>query len=112
MVLPVLSHLHCCDKTGNTIKNVTYCYSQNGSGMDCPSPTCSANTPDDQRCETEKHPSIGPFRSVGIEASIKNVVSVGAVSRVTSGSIPMWCPLKRDTSVRHDHRHNDMSPQC
>jgi hypothetical protein len=76
---PWSTHLHFCDKTGNTIKNVTYCYSQNGSGMDCPSPTCSANTPDDQRCETEKHPSIGPFRSVGIEASIKNVVSVGAV---------------------------------
>jgi hypothetical protein len=76
---PWSTHLHCCDKNGNTIKNVTYCYSQNGSGTDCPSPTCSANTLDDQRCETEKHPSIGPFRSVGVEASIKNVISVGAV---------------------------------
>lgn len=50
----------------------TYCYSANGSGNDCSAPC--------QRCETERHPKDGPFFSIGLVASAKNIVSVGAIN--------------------------------
>lgn len=50
----------------------TYCYSANGSGSDCSAPC--------QRCETERHPKDGPFASIGLVASAKNVIAVGAIN--------------------------------
>jgi hypothetical protein len=78
---PFSTHLHCCDNNGNTIKNETFCYSPSGSGNDCAapcSPGISALT-GEAHCETTHHPSIGPYTTVGIEASLKNVVTVGAM---------------------------------
>ncbi|HUP63585.1 MAG TPA: S8 family serine peptidase [Thermoanaerobaculia bacterium] len=54
-----------------------YCYSQNGSGTDCPAP-CSVGPP---FCETVRHhQDILPFDTMNLNASGKNVVSVGAVN--------------------------------
>ncbi len=53
-----------------------YCYSSDGSGTDCPT-TCT--------CETEHHPANGPFQSLGIYASAKNTLTVGA--SLQSGTI-------------------------
>ena len=73
------AHKHTDDK-GDVITG-TFCYSENGSGTDCPAPTCSAGT---QFCETKRHPQIvadlpAPYGSVGLTASAKNVIAVGAV---------------------------------
>ena len=62
-------------------KDVTgYCYSANGSGTDCIAP-CK-NTPD--FCEVTRHPQLtsqlpAPWLSIGLTASAKNVIAVGAV---------------------------------
>jgi len=76
------AHLHCCDDDGNTITNETFCYSPSGSGTDCTTP-CSPGTSaitNEPHCETTKHHIAGPFRTVGLDASLKNVVSVGAIN--------------------------------
>ena len=57
-----------------------YCYSADGSGTDCPVP-CKAGA---TFCETVRHPQItsvlpAPWMSIGLTASAKNVVAVGAV---------------------------------
>jgi hypothetical protein len=81
---PWSPHLHT-DDSGKTIKNETFCYSQNGTGTDCPvtsAPNCSAGTSTlthERHCETAKHPTYGPPLTVGLIASTKNVLSVGAV---------------------------------
>jgi len=64
------------DDNGDLIKNETFCYSQNGSGTDCPTPTCTAGV---THCETTKHPTYGPYTTIGVLAGAKNVVAVGAV---------------------------------
>jgi hypothetical protein len=70
------AHFHVDDQ-GNTDSAHTYCYSGNGSGTDCPPPpTCSAGM---TFCEVTRHPVNGPFTSIGLTASAKNVLSVGAV---------------------------------
>src|SRR5205085_1712406 len=61
-------HLHCCTESGATIKNEIFCYS----------PGVSTIT-GEAHCETTKHPVYGPYQTVGLEASVKNVMSVGAV---------------------------------
>ena len=58
-----------------------YCYSANGSGTDCPAPNCK-NTP--EFCEVTRHPQLtsqlpAPWLSIGLTASAKNVIAVGAV---------------------------------
>jgi len=56
----------------------TYCYSKNGTGKDCPTTSpfnCSAGV---TYCETEKHPTHGASTTVGLLASTKNSVTVGA----------------------------------
>src|SRR5207302_7924993 len=66
-----------------TLTSTTFCYSPSGSGTDCGTP-CTAGKSTitgEQHCETTKHPSIGPFNSIGIEASLKNVVTVGAMDQ-------------------------------
>jgi subtilisin family serine protease len=58
-----------------------YCYSTDGSGTDCPAPTCKAGA---TFCEKTRHPQIStilpaPWVSIGLTASAKNVIAVGAV---------------------------------
>ncbi|HEX7421422.1 MAG TPA: S8 family serine peptidase, partial [Thermoanaerobaculia bacterium] len=58
-----------------------YCYSADGSGTDCPVPTCKSGA---TFCETTRHPQItsvlpAPWMSIGVTASAKNVIAVGAV---------------------------------
>jgi subtilase family protein len=72
---PYSPHSHV-DDNSNVITGQIFCYSQDGTGTDCPSPTCSTGT---IHCETTKHPTYGPFFTIGLIASAKNVVSVGAV---------------------------------
>ncbi len=64
-----------------------YCYSTDGTGNDCPalSTQCKSgkDASGDPFCETTKHPQIteilpAPWVSVGITASAKNVITVGA----------------------------------
>jgi hypothetical protein len=56
----------------------TYCYSQNGTGTDCPTTfNCS---PGLTYCETTKHPTHGADTTVGLMASTKNSVTVGALN--------------------------------
>jgi subtilisin family serine protease len=50
-----------------------FCYSENGSGADCPT-QC-------QECETIRHKSDGPFQSLNSIASAKNTLAVGAIIR-------------------------------
>ena len=78
------AHRHT-DDAGDLITG-TFCYSQNGSGTDCPAPTCTAGTAPGgfAYCETTKHPQIiselpAPYGSVGLTASAKNIIAVGAV---------------------------------
>jgi hypothetical protein len=79
VVPPWFPHAHVDDNTGDVLKNQIFCYSQNGSGTDCPTPTCSAGT---AHCETTRHPTYGPFDTMGLLSAAKNVISVGAVDEV------------------------------
>lgn len=68
------------DDRGNVVTG--YCYSADGSGTDCPAPTCK--TPASTYCEKKRHPQItdvlpAPWMSIGVTASAKNVIAVGAV---------------------------------
>lgn len=50
----------------------TFCVSRNGSGTDCPgTPTCTA-------CEATLHGRNTPFDTIGVTASAKNILTVGA----------------------------------
>ena len=78
---PWSPHQHTNAK-GDVVKDETFCYSQNGSGTDCPTPTCSAGqstVTQEPHCETTKHPTYGPYTTIGVLAGTKNVVAVGAV---------------------------------
>ncbi len=68
------AHNHV-DKNGDTLKNETFCYSVDGSGNDCPAPTCTAGP---AHCEVTRHPVHGSVGSIGLTAGAKNVVAVGA----------------------------------
>lgn len=70
------AHRHVNPETGDTITTETYCLSVNGSGTDCPVPTCTAGP---QFCEKVKHLGNAPFDTIGLTASSKNSVTVGAV---------------------------------
>lgn len=75
---PPFAHGHFDDK-GNVVSG--YCYSADGSGTDCPAPTCTSGA---QFCEKTRHPQItsilpAPWVSIGVTASAKNVIAVGAV---------------------------------
>jgi subtilisin family serine protease len=63
---PPFEHVHA---TGTR----RFCYSENGSGTDCPV-QC-------QECETIRHKSDGPFQSLNAIASAKNTLAVGAILR-------------------------------
>jgi hypothetical protein len=72
-------HMHVDDDL-EVIENRVFCYSSDGTGNDCPS-TCTGG------CERVRHPVNAPFRSVGITASAKNILTVGATdgNRVVAG---------------------------
>lgn len=67
-------HLHV-DEDLEPIKNEIYCYSQNGSGNDCPAPC----TPGPKTCEVVRHEVNAPYLSVGVTASAKNILAVGSI---------------------------------
>jgi len=71
---PWKSHHHV-DENGDEIKGQVHCVSQNNSGTDCPA-HCTATS---ARCELTLHHSITPFDTLGMTASGKNVIAVGAV---------------------------------
>ncbi len=80
---PWFAHQHVDDK-GDAITSEIFCYSQNGSGTDCPASTCSVGTSTktpskDPFCEKTQHPTYGPYNTAGLMSSTKNSVSVGAV---------------------------------
>ena len=82
VVGPWFQHAHV-DNNGNTIKNEIFCYSANGTGTDCPTGTCTAgrsSVTQEQHCETMKHPTYGPFDTMGLLSAVKNVVAVGAIT--------------------------------
>ncbi|HEX6177593.1 MAG TPA: S8 family serine peptidase [Thermoanaerobaculia bacterium] len=79
------AHKHTDDE--GDLMTGTFCYSQNGSGTDCPAtsaagaPLCSSGT---QFCETVRHPQTiaelpAPYGSVGLTAAAKNSIAVGAI---------------------------------
>lgn len=70
------------DNNGRPTDDI-YCYSQDGSGTDCPLiksfglELCSTNV---AFCEKVRHPKLGPYGSIGWMASIKNAMAVGATT--------------------------------
>ncbi len=72
---PWFPHAHA-DDNGNVITGETFCYSQNGSRTDCSLATCSSGP---KHCENLHHPTYGPFTTMGVLSSTKNVIAVGAV---------------------------------
>jgi hypothetical protein len=90
------AHSHVDDNTGDVISSETFCYSKDGSGTDCPAAICTAGSSsrstDDNgnplpHCEKVKHPTYGPFTTLGLVAGAKNVVAVGALDVTKSGFI-------------------------
>ena len=67
------AHQHVDDDL-EPIPGKVFCYSANGTGSDCPTPC----TPGAETCEVLRHPVNAPFRSVGVTASAKNTLTVGA----------------------------------
>ncbi|HYR30238.1 MAG TPA: S8 family serine peptidase, partial [Thermoanaerobaculia bacterium] len=66
------NHRHV-DENGDTIKDKLFCYSIKGDGTDCPTTICTGG------CETTKHHTQTPFDTIGVTASGKNTIAVGAV---------------------------------
>jgi hypothetical protein len=80
LVQPWSPHKHIEDENASGGFPHTYCYSQNGLGNDCPIAApfgCSAGL---TYCETAKHPTHGADTTVGLLASTKNSVTVGALN--------------------------------
>ncbi|MCU1347884.1 MAG: type sorting protein, partial [Acidobacteria bacterium] len=57
---------------GDSDKSKVYCYSNSGTGTDCPTQCSGA------QCEVIRHPVHNPYGSLGMTASSKNVIAVGA----------------------------------
>jgi subtilisin family serine protease len=82
LLQPWSPHRHIEDRTPSGTYPHTYCYSQNGSGTDCPTASpfnCSAGL---TYCEKTKHPTHGANTTIGLMASTKNTVTVGAIQPV------------------------------
>lgn len=79
-------HRHVDDE-GDPIETEIFCYSKNDSGTDCPA-FCNGTNPDNNNapagCEkiAERHHENVPYDTVGVVASAKNVIAVGAVSGI------------------------------
>jgi subtilisin family serine protease len=80
-------HRHIDPNTGSVLDKEVFCYSQNGSGTDCPAPLCTAGTSTvtgEAHCETSQHPTYGPFKTMGLSSSGKNMIAVGAVDELSA----------------------------
>lgn len=64
------------DENFNPTSDV-WCYSQDGTGNDCPATSCPGGK---ARCETTRHPVRSPFGAINWLASEKNVLAVGSVT--------------------------------
>jgi hypothetical protein len=95
---PWFGHGHV-DDNGELIKNETFCYSQNGSGTDCPAGSCSSGP---THCEKVKHATYGPYLTIGPTGSLKNTIAVGATD--SNGSIASFSSRgpTRDGRVKPD----------
>ena len=72
-------HRHVDPETLDTITTKLFCYSINGSGTDCPTTgTIACNG----GCETTKHHPQTPYDTIGVTASGKNSIAVGAVQNI------------------------------
>lgn len=67
-------HRHV-DENFDVIRDKLWCYSQAGNGTDCPA-FCTGG------CESVKHHTETPFDTIGLTASGKNTIAVGAVAAV------------------------------
>jgi len=75
-------HRHIEDQSPDGSFPHTYCYSKDGTGHDCLTTApfnCSAGV---TYCETTKHPTHGANTTIGLMASTKNTVTVGAIQPV------------------------------
>jgi hypothetical protein len=68
-------HRHL-DSKGDPIKDQLFCYSQNGTGTDCPA-FCNGQP---VGCEVNRHHTSIPYDTIGVTASGKNVLAVGAIT--------------------------------
>lgn len=77
-------HMH--DLEGHD-EDATFCYSENGSGTDCPAHCSGMDSQNNPKCEITRHPVNAPFTSIGMTASSKNVIAVGATdgSKIIAG---------------------------
>ena len=73
-------HRHLDDE-GATIDTEIFCYSQNGSGTDCPAQCLGPSIvlAGVQKCEMTRHDPALPFDTMGLTASAKNVIAVGSI---------------------------------
>jgi subtilisin family serine protease len=81
-------HKHIDDQSPSGSFPHTYCYSKDGTGRDCPTSApfnCSAGV---TYCETTKHPTHGASTTIGLMASTKNSVTVGAMQPVAFAIAP------------------------
>jgi hypothetical protein len=78
-------HRHV-DDNGDAITTEIFCYSKDNSGTDCPA-LCNGTDPVTHApagCEklAQRHEEQIPFDTIGVTASAKNVVAVGAISGI------------------------------
>jgi hypothetical protein len=70
-----VQHRHVNDDL-DPILDQTFCVSKSRTGTDCPAPpVCSAGP---QFCETFVHGGLAPYDTIGVTASAKNILTVGA----------------------------------
>ncbi|MEA2490450.1 MAG: hypothetical protein QOH21_2242, partial [Acidobacteriota bacterium] len=70
-----VQHRHVDDDLDPVVDQL-YCISKDRTGTDCPvPPTCSAGP---QFCETVMHAGLTPYDTIGVTASAKNILTVGA----------------------------------
>lgn len=71
-------HTHMDEKQNDELPG-KFCYSKNGTGLDCPT-TCLGTViqTGESRCETTAHPE-GPWETVGVTSAAKNVLTVGNI---------------------------------
>jgi hypothetical protein len=81
-------HKHIEDQSPSGAFPHTYCYSKDGTGRDCPTAvpfSCSAGV---TYCETVKHATHGANTTIGLMASTKNSVAVGAIQPIAFAIAP------------------------
>lgn len=100
-------HRHV-DEEGDVVTTEVFCYSHNNSGTDCPAFCNGKNLQGEPAgCEKldQRHHENVPYDTVGVVASAKNVIAVGAVSgipgNVTAAGFSSRGPAK-DGRVKPD----------